>query len=303
MPRTARSRSALPETTAALLPPSSSRRAAEPLGDRGADEAAHPGRAGGAEQRDAGVVDERLADLGAAEQHLGERLRCAAARRSPGRAPRGRPATVSGVGSEGFQTTGSPQTRATAVFHDQTAAGKLKAEITPTTPSGCQVSISRWPGRSEGIVPAVELARQPDREVADVDHLLDLAARLGGDLPGLDADQDRQVVLVLGQQLAEPLDQRTAGRRRHPAPGQERLVRPADRLVDVRRVPPGPATSTCWPLIGERVARRRPARRRRLRTGGPCRGPARTARCRGAVGWGIVVMVRLSAPSGRSRRC
>ena len=47
-----------------------------------------------------------------------------------------------------FKTVG----KATAVFHDHTAAGKLKAEITATTPSGCQVSISRWPGRSDGIV-------------------------------------------------------------------------------------------------------------------------------------------------------
>jgi hypothetical protein len=59
---------------------------------------------------------------------------------------------ISGVSSEGFQTTVSPQARATAVFHDQTAAGKLKAEMTPTTPSGCQVSARRWPGRSEAMV-------------------------------------------------------------------------------------------------------------------------------------------------------
>ncbi len=48
--------------------------------------------------------------------------------------------------------TGSPQTKAIAVFQDHTAAGKLKALITPTTPNGCHVSISRWPGRSEVIV-------------------------------------------------------------------------------------------------------------------------------------------------------
>ena len=59
---------------------------------------------------------------------------------------------VSGVSSDGFHTTVSPQTSATAVFHDHTATGKLNALMTPTTPSGCQVSISRWPGRSEGIV-------------------------------------------------------------------------------------------------------------------------------------------------------
>ena len=38
---------------------------------------------------------------------------------------------------------GSPQTSAMAVFQDHTAAGKLNALMTPTTPSGCQVSISR----------------------------------------------------------------------------------------------------------------------------------------------------------------
>ncbi len=56
------------------------------------------------------------------------------------------------VFSDGFHTTVSPQTRARAVFHDQTATGKLKALITPTTPSGCHCSIIRWPGRSEAIV-------------------------------------------------------------------------------------------------------------------------------------------------------
>src|SRR2546430_8072650 len=52
---------------------------------------------------------------------------------------------VSGVSADGFHTTVSPQTSATAVFQAQTAAGKLNAEITPTTPSGCHASDSRWP--------------------------------------------------------------------------------------------------------------------------------------------------------------
>src|SRR5881397_3052254 len=43
----------------------------------------------------------------------------------------------SGVLLEGFQTTASPQTEAKALFQDQTATGKLKAVMTPTTPSGC----------------------------------------------------------------------------------------------------------------------------------------------------------------------
>ena len=59
---------------------------------------------------------------------------------------------VSGVSSLGFHTTLSPQTSATAAFQDQTATGKLNAEMTATTPAGCQVSISRCPGRSDGMV-------------------------------------------------------------------------------------------------------------------------------------------------------
>lgn len=59
---------------------------------------------------------------------------------------------VSGVFSEGFQITGLPQTSASAAFHDQTATGKLKAEMTAQGPIGCQVSIIRWPGRSEAMV-------------------------------------------------------------------------------------------------------------------------------------------------------
>ena len=59
---------------------------------------------------------------------------------------------VKGVSSEGFHTTVSPQTSAMAVFHAHTATGKLNAVMTPTTPSGCHVSISRWPGRSEAMV-------------------------------------------------------------------------------------------------------------------------------------------------------
>ena len=58
----------------------------------------------------------------------------------------------SGVCSDGFQITGSPQTAAIAAFQDQTAIGKLKAVITPIGPSGCHCSNIRWPGRSDAMV-------------------------------------------------------------------------------------------------------------------------------------------------------
>ena len=58
---------------------------------------------------------------------------------------------MSGVCSDGFQITGSPHTSASAAFQLHTATGKLNALITATGPSGCQVSVSRCPGRSEAI--------------------------------------------------------------------------------------------------------------------------------------------------------
>ena len=52
---------------------------------------------------------------------------------------------VRGVRSEGFHTTGSPHTSASAAFQLHTATGKLNALITPTGPSGCHVSVRRCP--------------------------------------------------------------------------------------------------------------------------------------------------------------
>lgn len=58
----------------------------------------------------------------------------------------------SGVSSDGFHTIGSPHTSASAKFHAHGATGKLNAVMTPTGPSGCQLSIILWPGRSEAMV-------------------------------------------------------------------------------------------------------------------------------------------------------
>ena len=45
-----------------------------------------------------------------------------------------------------------PLIAARKAFHDHTATGKLKADITPTTPSGCHCSYMRCCGRSECMV-------------------------------------------------------------------------------------------------------------------------------------------------------
>src|SRR5258708_33804679 len=47
---------------------------------------------------------------------------------------------VKGVFSDGFQITEFPQITARAEFHDQTATGKLNAEIHPPVPTGWQCS-------------------------------------------------------------------------------------------------------------------------------------------------------------------
>ena len=81
------------------------------------------------------------------------------------------------------------------------------------------------PGTLGGDGLAVQLPRQADGELADVDHLLHLAEGLGGDLARLDGHQRGEIVLVLDEQLAEPRHQRAAHRCRRRAPRGERLRR------------------------------------------------------------------------------
>ena len=83
---------------------------------------------------------------------------------------------------------------------------------------------------------ALELARQSDGEVADVDHLLDLAQRLRRDLAHLDRDEHPEVLLVLLQEPAVRLDQGAALRCRHAPPAEEGGMGALDRGLDLLRV-------------------------------------------------------------------
>ena len=78
----------------------------------------------------------------------------------------------------------------------------------------------------------VELTRQADGEVADVDHLLDLAEGLGADLAHLDGDEVGEILLVLLQETAEGLHEGPALGGGDRAPLQEGGLRPRDRVVD-----------------------------------------------------------------------
>ena len=88
---------------------------------------------------------------------------------------------------------------------------------------------------------AVELPRQPDGEVAHVDHLLDFALPLRADLARLERDQQPQVRLALAKRLADLADDLAPARRRHHPPGRERLARLRhDRFVVGRPTPSAP---------------------------------------------------------------
>ena len=142
MPRTARSRSADGVTIAALLPPSSSSALPNRCATRGptcwpirTEPVALTSATRGSSTRSSPISrppwTSRLRSRGAPTSAAARSISAWHA------------IAVSGVSSEGFHTTVSPQTSATAVFHAHTATGKLNAVMTPTTPSGCHVSISR----------------------------------------------------------------------------------------------------------------------------------------------------------------
>ena len=84
---------------------------------------------------------------------------------------------------------------------------------------------------------AVELARQPNRKIADVDHLLHFAQSFLQDLAALDRDETAERRLRTSQLLAETTHEFATLRCWDQAPGQIRLVRGGDRracIVDGR---------------------------------------------------------------------
>ncbi len=194
--------------------------AAEARGDPRADLAAHPGRAGGRDQRDVVVVDQPLPHVGRAEDDLPEVLGGADVARGP---------VEQGGAAEGGQRRGLGRLPHHGVAAHQRDRGVPRPDRHREVEGADHADdAQRVPGLVQPVTRSlrrhrapVELARQADREVADVDHLLHLAQRLGADLARLQAHQVGQVGLVLGEQLAEPLHQRPAHRRRHRAPPLE----------------------------------------------------------------------------------
>ena len=150
-PRTTRSRSALGATTAALLPPSSRSERPSRAAMRGASSlpiAVEPvAETSGIRPSSASCTARSAPPTTSSKSPSGTSPNRSAARSSSCVVA----IALSGARSDGFQSTGSPQTSASAAFQLHTATGKLNALMTATGPSGCHVSVSRCPGRSEAI--------------------------------------------------------------------------------------------------------------------------------------------------------
>ncbi len=195
---------------------------AEATGDDRSDGTAHPRRSGRRHDGDIGVGGEGGTDVGTSLEHLVETTRSAelgggaleqgvacqrGQRRLVGRLPQHRVA-----GDEGEGGVPRPHRDGEVERRDHGA----RAHRVPRLHQAVARSLA-------GDRQAVQLARQADGEVADVDHLLDLAETLGADLAGLDRHQLTEVGLVLAQQLTEPADQPAADRRRRRPPLGEGL--------------------------------------------------------------------------------
>src|SRR5262249_9373288 len=68
---------------------------------------------------------------------------------------------------------------------------------------------------------AVELPRETDGEIADVDHLLDFSESLAADLSRLERDEQSQVLFGLAQLPGQWPDDFPRLRRRHRSPAQK----------------------------------------------------------------------------------
>ena len=71
---------------------------------------------------------------------------------------------------------------------------------------------------------AIEHARQADREVADIDHLLHFAFAFGDNLAGLERDELAEVVLQFAQSVAELPNGFAAHRAGRDAPFQKSFL-------------------------------------------------------------------------------
>ena len=245
---------------AALLPPSSSSERPEPGRDARCELLAHLRRAGGGDERDPRIVGELNRAIGAADDELGEPVRHAA--EALGRALEQRHARERG------------ERRPLGGLPDHGVAADEGERGVPAPDGDREVEGAdhrdgpeRMPRLGEAVAgtlrrdrAAVELAREADREVADVDHLLHLAEPLLRDLPDLERDERAERLLLAAQLLAEQPHELAAVRARAGRATRRmppRRGRRRHRLRPRRFGRPAPISS---PVIGVRTTRSPPRR-------------------------------------------
>lgn len=201
---------------------------------RGAHLAAHAGRSGGGDQGDARIVDEGLTDGTVTDDELRHR------RRHPGTACGFLEQRLHGYRGDGRLLRRLPHHR---VAGDEGEHGVPRPHRDREVEGRDHGDDSEWvpllhhpvagPLGGDGV--AVELAGQSDAEVADVDHLLDLAKALADDLAGLDGHQLTECVLVFAEQFTQLTHQTAAYRRGNERPRPVGVRGCGDHRVHVAR--------------------------------------------------------------------
>src|SRR5690606_41192260 len=79
---------------------------------------------------------------------------------------------------------------------------------------------------------SVKLAREADREIADVDHLLHLAFAFGEDFSDFDRNEPAEIGFCRAEILAEQPDEFAASRARNSPPTRESGLRGVDSVLD-----------------------------------------------------------------------
>src|SRR5262249_50461835 len=164
-------------------------------------------RAGGADGGHAAVVAQRVAQLGAADRDLAQAV-AQLIRHVTKPCDRLAKQRIAGAGAE---------RRLVRRLPDQGVAADERERGVPRPHRDREVERrdnAGWPERMPGFEHAVarplagndlavELARQADREIADIDHLLHFALTLLDDLAGFDRDEAAERGFVAAQFLGE----------------------------------------------------------------------------------------------------
>ena len=233
------SRSAEGATTIALLPPSSRIGPAEPRGDLRPDDRAHAGRAGGRDDRHALGGNERFADRRTADDDLRQAF--------------GRVGTKAlDRASENLHRRQRRERRLLRRLPDHRIAANQRQRRVPRPDRDRKIEGGNDRARPHGMPglghpvagplgsdhEAMQLPREADGEIADVDHLLHFAQALGHDLADLERHQRAERLLRGAQFLSQQAHELAPPGRRNLAPGEEGLVGGLDdrRHVGGRRL-------------------------------------------------------------------